>query len=84
MTNESHSADNSASSPTIEMPKPTVAPLVLAIGIVLMAMGIAASLAFLLVGVAVFIAGLGMWIAQLLPGRGHWHEPRVAPSLLRL
>ncbi len=21
-----------------------------------------------------------MWISQLLPGRGHWHEPRVEPS----
>jgi hypothetical protein len=81
MIDESHSADTSASSPTIEMPKPTVAPLVLALGIALMAMGLAASLAFLLVGVVVFIAGLAMWISQLLPGRGHWHEPRVAPSL---
>src|SRR5882757_9608968 len=81
MIDDSHSTDTSASLPTIEMPKPTVAPLVLALGIALMAMGIATSLGFLLVGVVVFIAGLGMWISQLLPGRGHWHEPRVAPSL---
>ncbi len=81
MMDESHSADTSGSSPTIEMPKPTVAPLVLALGIALMAMGIATSLAFLLVGVVVFVAGLGMWISQLLPGRGHWHEPRVEPAL---
>ena len=29
----------------------------------------------------VFVSGLGMWIFQLLPGRGHWREPRVEPSL---
>jgi hypothetical protein len=81
MMNESHSTDVSASSASIEMPKPTAAPLVLAVGIALSAMGVAASLAFLCVGVIVFVAGLGMWISQLLPGRGHWPEPRVEPSL---
>ena len=78
MTNESHTTNDSSS---VEMPKPTAAPLVLAVGIVLAAMGVATSLAFLFVGVVVFVAGLGMWISQLLPGRGHWREPRVEPSL---
>jgi hypothetical protein len=78
MMSESHTKDDSSS---IEMPKPTAAPLVLALGIALAAMGVAASLAFLFVGVVVFVAGLGMWISQLLPGRGHWREPRVEPSL---
>ena len=41
------------------MPKPTAAPLVLAVGIALAAMGVAASLAFLFVGVVVFVAGTG-------------------------
>jgi hypothetical protein len=77
MTNESQHKEDSSS---IEMPKPTVAPLVLAVGIALAAMGVAASLAFLFVGVVVFVAGLGMWISQLLPGRGHWREARVEPS----
>ena len=36
---------------------------------------------FLFVGAIVFVVGLGMWIAQLLPGRGHVHEPLVEPSL---
>ena len=81
MMNESHSTDDSASSASIKMPKPTAAPLVLAVGIALSAMGVTASLAFLCVGVIVFFAGLGMWISQLLPGRGHWPEPRVEPSL---
>ena len=65
----------------VEMPKPTAAPLVLAVGIVLLAMGVATSLAFLAVGAVVFVIGLGQWIAQLLPGRGHMHEPLVEPAL---
>ena len=71
MTNESDSANDSTS---VDMPQPTAAPVVLALGIVLMAMGVATSLAFLFVGVIVFIAGLGIWISQWLPGRGHWRR----------
>jgi hypothetical protein len=78
MMNESHDTNDSS---VIEMPRPTAAPLVLAAGIALAAMGVATSLAFLFVGVIVFVVGLGMWIAQLLPGRGHLREPRVEPSL---
>src|SRR5262245_58610401 len=78
--NESQRTDVSASSESIDMPRPTAAPLVLAVGISLAAMGLATSLAFLFVGIVVFVAGLGMWISQLLPGRGHWREPRVEPS----
>src|SRR3989304_1824754 len=63
------------------MPKPTAAPLVLAVGIVLTAMGVATSLAFLPVGGVIFVVGLGMWIRQLLPGRGHELEPLVDPAL---
>jgi hypothetical protein len=77
MTSESHNTDST----TIEMPKPTAAPLVLAVGIVLAAFGVATSLIFLLVGAILFVLGLGMWIAQLLPGRGHWREPLVERSL---
>lgn len=78
MMNESHATNDSS---VIEMPKPTAAPLVLAAGIALAAMGVATSVAFLFVGVIVFVVGLGMWIAQLLPGRGQLQEPRVEPSL---
>ena len=35
--------------------------------------------AFLVVGGVLLIVGLGLWIAQLLPGRGHLHEPLVEP-----
>jgi hypothetical protein len=80
MTKDSQQTNDSASSESIEMPRPTAAPLVLAVGIALAAMGAATSLSFLFVGILVFVAGLGMWISQLLPGRGHWCERRVDPS----
>jgi hypothetical protein len=64
---------------SVELPRPTVAPLVLALGLALMAAGVATSLAFLAVGAAVLVAGLGIWVAQLAPGRGHVREPLVGP-----
>src|SRR5262249_20772666 len=48
--------------------------------IMLIAAGMAMSLIFLFVGLVLFVVGLGMWISQLLPGRGHWREPRVDPA----
>lgn len=78
MSHDSHSTNDPN---TIDMPKPTVAPLVLAFAIVLAAMGVATSLAFAFVGGILFVVGLGMWVGQLLPGRGHWSEPRVDPAL---
>jgi hypothetical protein len=63
------------------MPRPTAAPLILAVGIVLIAMGVATSLAFVPVGVIVFIVGLARWINQLLPNLGHIHEPKVEAAL---
>lgn len=59
----------------IDMPAPTSAPLVLALGLTVAAAGWALSYALAIVGGALFLAGLGQWIAQLLPGRGHVHEP---------
>jgi hypothetical protein len=57
-----------------------VAPMVLALGLALLAAGVATSPAFLAVGGLVVAAGLGLWIAELLPGRGHFHEHLVEPS----
>ena len=65
---------------TVEMPEPTSAPLVLAVGATLAAAGMATSLAFSLVGGLLVIVGLAMWIGQLLPGRGHVAESLVEPS----
>jgi uncharacterized membrane protein YagU involved in acid resistance len=65
---------------TVEMPRPNVWPMVLGLGIVLMAAGVALHLAFLAAGLVIFLAGLTGWIGQLLPGRGHHHEALVEPE----
>ena len=73
-------SDAPAGQNSVEMPRPTVAPLVLSLGLVLLAAGAALGLAFLVVGALVLVTGLGIWVAALLPGRGHFHEPRVEPA----
>jgi hypothetical protein len=60
---------------SVEMPRPTAAPLVLALGLTLLAGGVALGPAFLVVGAAVIVAALSIWTVQLLPGRGHVDEP---------
>ncbi len=74
MSQSTHSAEDRDG---VEMPKPTAAPLVLAVGIALLAMGIATSLIFIPVGAVVFIFGLARWIAQLASPLGHMHEEFV-------
>jgi hypothetical protein len=64
----------------IEMPRSTAGPMILGLGIVLLSAGIALSPAISIVGGVIFAAGLAVWVGQLLPGRGHGHEPRVPPS----
>jgi hypothetical protein len=65
---------------SVETPRPTAAPFVLALGLTLAAAGVALGPAFFVVGAVIFIAGLGVWIGQLLPGRGHVHESLVEPA----
>lgn len=65
---------------TVEMPRPNVWPMVLGLGIVLMAAGVALHVAFFAAGMGIFLAGLTGWISQLLPGRGHHHEALVEPE----
>ena len=45
--------------------------------------GWASNLALSLVGAVFFVMGILGWIEQMLPGRGHMHEPLVDPSLRR-
>ncbi len=71
--------DETADRTSVEMPRPTAAPMVLSLGIALLAAGVATSYAILCVGGVLVVAGLGMWIGQLLPGRGHCQEPLVEP-----
>jgi hypothetical protein len=59
----------------VEMPRPNAWPIVLGLGLLLMAAGVATSRGFIPVGAVVFLVGLVGWIGELLPGRGHVHEP---------
>jgi hypothetical protein len=64
----------------VEMPRPTVAPLVLAAGIALLAAGVALGVGFLIAGAVVLVAGLRLWIVQFLPARGHVLESLAEPA----
>jgi cytochrome c oxidase cbb3-type subunit 3 len=70
-----HDPHESPAGPTVEMPRPTFAPLLLSLGLVLGAAGVALGPAFVTVGVLLFFLGLINWVGELLPGRGHEHEP---------
>src|SRR5207302_5384818 len=59
---------------SIQMPRPTAAPLVLGLGMVILAAGLPFGTGFLVVGAVVLVVGVSIWIAQLLPGQGHLHE----------
>jgi uncharacterized membrane protein YagU involved in acid resistance len=64
---------------SVLMPSPTIAPLVLALGMALLAVGVITSPAFLVVGAVIIVGGLGLWVSDLLPGRGHIHEDLASP-----
>ena len=64
----------------IELPRPTAAPLVLSLGLALLAAGAMFGWGFALIGAVVLLTGLGLWVADLLPGRGHAPEPLVEPA----
>jgi hypothetical protein len=65
---------------SVEMPRSTAWPIVLALGITLLGAGSVTNLALSVVGAVLFVFGLGGWIGQLLPGQGHKHEPLVASA----
>jgi hypothetical protein len=66
--------------PTVEMPKPTVWPMVLALGIAILAAGAVTSPAFLVLGGVIFVVAVAGWVGCLLRGRGHAEEPMTAPA----
>jgi hypothetical protein len=74
------SQEQPAASETVQMPRATIAPLALSLGMALMAAGVALSSAFFVVGALIVVGSLGRWISQLLPGQGHVHEPLVMPE----
>ena len=64
---------------SVEVHRPTAAPLVLALGLTLLAAGVAFGAAFFIVGGMVLVAGLRTWVVQLLPGRGYVQESLAEP-----
>jgi hypothetical protein len=74
-------ADTSAHNETVEMPRPTVAPMMLALGLILLAAAAPFGLAFVVAGAGILIIAIGIWVGELLPGRGHCREPRVEAAL---
>ena len=66
--------------PTVEMPKPTIWPMVLSLGLALSGVGVVTSPAFLVLGGVIFVVALAGWVGCLLPGRGHAEEPMTAPA----
>jgi hypothetical protein len=79
MSSDPHT-EGPAGPDAVEMPRPTAAPLVLALGLTLLAAGVALGPAFLVVGAALLVTALCTWVGQLLPGRGHVHEPLAGPA----
>ena len=73
-------ADAAAQPNSVEMPRPTAAPLVLSLGMVLLAAGAALGPSFIVVGALITAAGLGIWVTALLPGRGHFYERQLEPA----
>jgi hypothetical protein len=70
-------AQESARAPGLEMPRPTVWPIVVALGVTMLGAGWATNPLLSIVGAVLFVLGIGGWISQLLPGGGHLHEPLV-------
>jgi mono/diheme cytochrome c family protein len=74
MTGDAQTTSDPVPRSSVELPRPTAWPIVLAFGIALVGLGAATSLAFVAVGGIVFVVGLIGWIANLMPGRGHEQE----------
>ncbi|MBX3415339.1 MAG: hypothetical protein KF708_21830 [Pirellulales bacterium] len=82
MSNEHHANTNPSGEPaaSFELPAPTAWPIVLALGICLLAAGVVTNLAFSLLGLMLAIAGVRGWVLDLSPGRAHVEEPLVEPA----
>ncbi len=75
VTNDSHPTENS-----VEMPRPTVAPLVVGLGTTLLLAGLAIGPTLSIVGAVILASGVGLWVGSLLPGRGHVAETVTAQA----
>src|SRR5579871_4829066 len=82
MSAEAHIPSNGEpveESGVITLPGPTTAPLVVMLGISLIAAGLMLGMSMVLVGVVMFVVGVAMWIGALFPGRGHVETPIESP-----
>jgi hypothetical protein len=80
MTTDTPTAHQATGPESVEVPRATAWPLVLALAITLLGAGLATSLAVSVVGGLLFVIALGGWVGQLLPGRGHMREPFTDPA----
>lgn len=80
MTGELQTTGSEAASreTSVEMPRPTVAPLVVGLGTTLLLGGFALGPVLGLVGAVILLCGIAAWVASLLPGQGHMHEAITA------
>jgi hypothetical protein len=65
---------------SLEMPAPTVWPMLLALGLMLLAGGLLLEYAYSALGALVAVTALTGWIRQLLPGAGTIREPLEPPA----
>jgi hypothetical protein len=77
-----HDGAESPDESTVEMPRPTIWPMVLALGLMLLAAGLLTNLVFSLLGVVMSVTALAGWIGQLAPGAGT-HPESLAPQASR-
>jgi hypothetical protein len=70
--------DNPDAHDRIEMPAPTVWPMVLSLGLVLLAAGVVTDYALSAVGGGIFVVAIVGWVRELLPGAGVVMEERAA------
>lgn len=60
---------------SVELPRPTAWPLVLALGVSLIALSMVTSIAFFYLGLAFSIAAIGGWFLQIFPVEAHETVP---------
>jgi len=80
MTTEPHNPAAAGGPERLEMPAPTLWPMVLAVAVTLLGVGFVTNWLFSIVGAVVFVIALAYWLVQLLPGEGTEEEALVPPE----
>lgn len=83
MASDSEHADPVPAPATIEMPRPTIWPLVLALGVTLILGGLVINFVFTFLGMLLGIGAAYYWVYQTVPDIGETHQqmthPRASP-----